>query len=553
MSKAFVVCFSFCFLLALCFLTPLSASDTKNNAKIGVTFSKDVAPIFFQKCAECHREGEMAPFSLLSYKDARPWSRSIKEKVLSRQMPPWGADPGFGKFANDHSLTQSEMDTIAAWVDGGAREGNKKELPPLPKFSGEWKFGKPDVILTMPEAVQLEAKGSDEYLDIAIPTNFTEDKWVQAVEIHPGNNKVVHHVIAFVQPPDVVDRVKAMRKPEAIAKTIYYEDGTLIRARMDAPVYDDGCNAPNGGAARGSSLELGFPLGFFTPGKDPDVFPAGIAKSIPAGSRIILQMHYSKTTGKAESDRTSVGFQFAKQPPQKTMMSMGAMNTYFKIPAGADNHEVTACYTFGRDAEIHTFLPHMHVRGKDMKYELLYADGRRETVLSVPRYDFNWQTMYRLEKPMFVPKGTKMIVTAHFDNSKNNRFNPDPLKAVRFGDPTYDEMMIGYFDYVAKTPQKLSTPLDARIYDSYAGEYAIGNTIFTVAKDGSKLMFVIPGLPKVEAHAASETKFFFTEVDGEVTFVKDDKGTVTELVVEFNGRRLRAKKVNKATATNSGK
>jgi hypothetical protein len=553
MSKAFVVCFSFCFLLALCFFVPSSANDAKNNAKIGATFSKDVAPIFFQKCAECHREGEMAPFSVLSYKDARPWSRSIKEKVLSRQMPPWGADPRFGKFENDHSLTQIEIDTITAWVDGGAKEGNKKDLPPLPKFSGEWKIGKPDVILTMPQAIQLEAQGSDEYIDIAIPTNFTEDKWVQAVEFHPGNNKVVHHVIAFVQTPDIVETVRAMRKPEAIAKTIYYEDGTLIRAKMDAPVYNDGCTAPNGGIARGSSLELGFPLGFFTPGKDPDVFPLGIAKYIPAGSRIILQMHYSKTTGKAESDRTSVGFQFAKQPPQKTMMSMGAMNNYFKIPAGADNHEVTACFTFGRDAEIHTFLPHMHVRGKDMKYELLYADGRRETILSVPRYDFNWQTMYRLEKPMFVPKGTKMIVTAHFDNSERNKYNPNPLKDVRFGDPTYDEMMIGYFDYVAKTPQKMSGTLDAGILDSYAGEYAIGNTIFKVVKDNNKLMFLIPGLPKAEAHAASETRFFFTEVDGEVTFVKDDKGTVTEMVVEFNGRRLRVKKVNKAAVTTSGK
>jgi hypothetical protein len=229
------------------------------------------------------------------------------------------------------------------------------------------------------------------------------------------------------------------------------------------------------------------------------------------------------------------------------------MNTYFKIPAGADNHEVSACYTFGRDAEIHTFLPHMHVRGKDMKYELLYGDGRRETILSVPRYDFNWQTMYRLEKPLFVPKGTKLIVNAHFDNSTRNKYNPDALKDVRFGDPTYDEMMIGYFDYVAKTPPKMSGTLDAAIYDSYAGDYAIGNTIFKVVKDNNKLMFLIPGLPKAQAHPTTETRFFFTEVDGEVTFVKDDKGTVTEMVVEFNGRRLRARKVNKAAATTSGK
>ncbi|MBI3654616.1 MAG: cytochrome c [Acidobacteria bacterium] len=524
---------------------PSSANGTKNYAKIGATFSKDVAPIFFQKCAPCHRPGQLAPFSILSFKEARPWARAIKERVVARQMPPWGAASHFVKFENDSSLTQSEIDTIARWVDEGAPEGNRKELPPLPRFPGEWKIGTPDVILTMPEAVKLEAQGADEYLDIPIPTNFTEDKWVQAVEIHPGNNKVVHHVIAFVQTPDMLEAVKAMRKPEAIAKTIYYADGTLIRARMDAPVYDDGCSAPNGGIARGSGLELGLPLGFFTPGKDPDVFPLGIAKFIPANSRIILQIHYSKTTGKVETDRTSVGFQFAKQPPQKTMMSMGAMNNYFKIPPGADNHEVTACFTFSRDSEIYTMLPHMHVRGKAMKYELLYTDGRRETILSVPKFDFNWQLMYRLEKPLLVPKGTKLMVTAHFDNSPNNKYNPDATKAVRFGDPTYDEMMIGYFDFVSKTPPRMIGKLDARIVAAYAGAYAIGNVVFKVIQEGDKLMIVVPGQPKVEAIPASETKFFSMMFDGEITFIKDDKGETTEMLIDLGGRKLRARKVNK--------
>jgi hypothetical protein len=552
MSKAFVVCFSFCFLLALCFLAPSSANDAKNNAKIGVTFSKDVAPIFFQKCADCHRAGEMAPMSLMTYKESRPWARSIKEKVVNKQMPPWHADPHYGKFANDKSLTQNEIDTIVAWVDGGAREGNPKDLPSKPSFSSNWKIGKPDIILTMPEEYTLEAEGSDEYLNFTIPAEFKEDKWIQAAEIHPGNRKVVHHVIAFIQTPDMVANAKALRRPEAMANTIFYQDKTLIRARMDAPVYDEGCGAPNGGFARGSGQEIGFPLCFYTPGKDVDSWPEGYAKAIPAGSNIVIQMHYSKTTGKAEKDRTSVGLIFAKKPPEKALQSFGVFNHYFKIPAGAANHEVTGCFTLGRDTELFTFLPHMHVRGKDFKYEAIYPDGKRETLLYVPKYDFNWQTMYVPEKPILLPRGTKLMVTAHFDNSEKNRYNPDPKKDVRFGDPTYDEMMIGYYDYVSKTPQRLQVKLDPGLYDQYAGDYAIGNVIFKVIRDGDKLMFVVPGQPKVEAIPASETRFFFTVVDGEVLFIKDDKGQVSEMLVEFSGRKLRAKKVLKSTSPAAG-
>ena len=553
MSKAFVVCFSFCFLLALCLITlPAGAFDTKRDAKIGVTFSKDVAPIFFRSCAECHRPGEMAPFSVLSFKDVRPWARSIKEKVVTRQMPPWGADPHFGKFSNDKSLTQQEIDTIAAWVDGGVKEGNARDMPPAPTYADGWKIGKPDLILAMPEDYTLEAKGSDEYINFTLPTTFKEDRWVQAAEIHPGNKAVVHHVIAFVQTPEMAANARAMRTPESLAKTIFYEDGTLIRARLDAPVYDDGCKAPNGGLARGSGIELGLPLCFYTPGKDTDIFPAGTAKQIPAGSKIVIQMHYSKTTGKVERDRSSVGLIFAKEPPQRAMMSFGALNSYFKIPPGADNHEVTGCYTFNRDADIYTFLPHMHVRGKDMKYEVIYPDGRRETLLNVPRYDFNWQHMYRLEKPLFLPKGTKMIVTAHFDNSAKNRFNPDPTKAVRFGDPTYDEMMIGYFDFVAKTPVRGTVKLDAKLYDRYAGEYMVAPGLsFTVSREGDKLMFTAKGFPTVEALPESETRFYFTVVDGQASFIRNEKGEVTELVLEMNGRTLRAKKVTKPAAAAS--
>ena len=527
------------------FLSPaISASDTSN----AVSFSKDVAPIFYKHCADCHRPNDMAPMSLLTYKDARAWARSIREKVVTRQMPPWHADPNHGKFANDRSLSQQEIDTIVAWVDQGSKQGNPKDLPAAPVFPQGWKIGKPDVVLSMPAEYTLEASGSDEYINFTMPTSFKEDMWVQAAEIHPGNRKVVHHVIAFIQTPQMLAQWKRSGgRPSG--QSIFYQDGTLVRTKLDAPAYDDGCSAPNGGLARGSGQEgLGFPLCFYTPGKDMDIFPSGIAKSIPAGSNIVLQVHYSKTTGRVEKDRTSVGLFFAKAPPEKVLTSFGVINHYFKIPPGADNHEVKACYTFSRDVEILTLLPHMHVRGKDMRYEAIYPDGRRETVLFVPNYNFNWQTLYKLEKPLTLPKGTKLLVTAHFDNSEKNKYNPDPTKTVRFGDPTYDEMLVGYFDYVSTARLRKIAKIDLKIYDIYAGEYAIGPQVFTISREGDKLMFSVPGQGTVEAFPESDTKFFFTIIDAQVTFLKNEQGQVTELLFEVNGLKLRAKRVNKTAA-----
>ena len=506
-----------------------------------VTFSKDVAPIFFRSCAECHRPGELAPMSLLSFKDARPWAKSIKEKVLAKEMPPWHADPAHGKFENDARLSQAEIDTITAWVDQGAKEGNAKDLPKLPQFVQGWKLGKPDVVLEMQEEYTIAAAGSDEYINFTIPTKFEQDVWVQAAEINPGNKKVVHHVIAFIQPKQMA--AAGVRPPTP--QSIFYQDGTLIRVKQEAPAFNDGCSAPGGGIARGSGQEgLGFPLSFYTPGKDVDSWPEGTAKLIPSGSNIVIQMHYSKTTGQVEKDRTSIGLVLAKKRPEKVITSLAAINHYFKIPPGSDNHQVRACYTFGRDVELYTYLPHMHVRGKAMKYDLIYPDGRTETLLSVPRYDFNWQTMYKLEKPLTVPKGSRLLITAHYDNSAKNKYNPDPTKTVRFGDPTYDEMMVGYFDYVPVTPRG-TVKLDAKALDAYAGDFtASGITINVVNKDG-RLMFTALGQPPMEAMAESETRFYFLALDARVTFVKDTAGQFNELIFEINNRQLKASRVKR--------
>ena len=556
---------SFCFTVAFLFAASLTLTraahagdgNEPGNSKSAkaVTFSKDVAPIFYKNCVACHRPNDLAPMSLISYKDVRPWARSIKEKVVNREMPPWQADAHYGQFANDKRLAQEEVNTIVAWVDGGAKEGDPKDLPPAPSFSDGWQIGKPDLVLSMQEEYTVEATGPDEYIRFVIPVTLTEMKWVKAVEIHPGNKRVVHHAVAFLQTPEMIAAAKASGSSldaTPPASSIFYKEGSLVRTKADAPVYDDGCNAPDGGFARGSGQEaIGPLLGFYAPGKDVDVFPAGTAKFIRPGSNIIIEMHYSKTTGKPEKDRTTVGLVFAKEAPDKMMQSNGALNHFFKIPPGATNHEVTACYKFSNDALLYTLMPHMHKRGKDMKYEVVYPDGRRETLLAV-KYNFSWQSMYRFKEPVLVPRGSQLIVTAHYDNSERNKWNPDPTKAVRWGDPTYDEMMIGYMDYVTKITERPVAKIDPKILDAYVGEYEFlpGRTV-AIARSGDQLMAGMRGVPNTPLFPETETKFFFKVADVQIIFVKDDKGEVNELMVEQGGRTFRAKRVKKvATGEN---
>jgi mono/diheme cytochrome c family protein len=559
LSFWFTVAFLYVISLTLSPATHAGDGNESGNAKSAkaVTFSRDVAPIFYKNCVACHRPNDLAPMSLLTFKEARPWARSIKEKVLTREMPPWLADAHYGQFANDKRLSQQEIDTIVAWVDGGAKEGDAKDLPPAPSFSDDWQIGKPDLKLSMQEEYAVEATGPDEYIRFVIPVNITETKWIRAVEIHPGNKRVVHHAVAFIQTPEMIATAKATGNalnPTPPESSMFYKEGSLVRTKANAPVYDNGCTAPDGGFARGSGQEtIGPLLGFYAPGKDVDVFPAGTAKFIRPGSNIVIEMHYSKTTGKPEKDRTTVGLFFAKEAPDKVIQSNGALNHFFMIPPGATNHEVTACYKFSNDALIYTLMPHMHKRGKDMKYEAVYPDGRRETLLAV-KYNFSWQSMYRFKEPLLLPRGTQLIVTAHYDNSERNKWNPDPTKAVRWGDPTYDEMMIGYMDYVTKITDRPIAKIDPKILDAYVGEYEFlpGRTV-AIARSGDQLMAGMRGVPNTPLFPESETKFFFKVADVQIIFVKDDKGEVNELMVEQGGRTFKAKRLKKATATGENK
>jgi len=404
--SALVVTFSLATLMA--FVSARRASGAAET----VTFTKDVAPIFQKHCMSCHRQGEIAPMSLMSYKEVRPWAKAIREKVATREMPPWHADPRYGKWHNDRRLAQSDIDTIVAWVNGGAKEGDMKDLPPAPKFAEGWQIGEPDVIFQMPEEFTVPAEGTIPYKNFTVATNFKEDRYIQAMEARAGNLSVVHHIVMYVR-------------------------------------------EPNGERPKRADFGTGL-LGALSPGQTPFIAEPGKAKLIKAGSNLVFQMHYT-TNGTAAKDRSMVGLVFAKQPVDKVITTSGTFDTRFVIPPGAENHEVKAVYEFDEDSHIVSFSPHMHLRGKDYLYRAIYPDGRSEILLSVPKYNFSWQVYYYPVAPLPMPKGTKIEAIAHFDNSTRNALNPDPTRAVRFGEQTWDEMMNGFFDYIVDSQSLTKT------------------------------------------------------------------------------------------------
>jgi len=430
-----------------------------------VTFT-DVAPVLYRHCANCHHANDIAPMSLLTYKETRPWAAAIREAVLTRQMPPWKADPSYGKWSNDWSLSATEIATIKAWVDQGAEEGDPKQLPAAPVFSTDWKIGKPDAIISIPPHT-LTADGPDEYEYFTVPTNFTEDKWVVAAELRPGNRRIVHHAHVSVTQPEhsktAGDKKEEPADPqEAYSDWLLVHEGKLRWMRYEAPVIDDGCivddNSYFPGKKPRDEIFAGAPwglLGSYLPGRGPDVFPEGTARQIPAGANLTFQIHYSKATKKPETDVTSVGLIFAKAPPRTVARRVDLSNYFFRIPAGDSNVEVSECHTFHQDMYLTSLTPHMHLRGKDARFEVTYPDGRKETLLFVPHYNFNWQITYRMSEPKFIPKGTRLAIVSHFDNSPNNPLNPDSTKVVRWGEASEMEMMDGWIEYV-DTPPRVS-------------------------------------------------------------------------------------------------
>ena len=533
------------------FTASASDKDKSSGAKkpVAVTFNKDVAPILNNKCADCHRPGEAARFSVLSYKDVRPWARSIKEKVVAREMPPWHADPHVGRWANDRRLTDEQIRTISAWVDQGAVEGNPADLPASPSFVGGWSIGKPDVILEMPEEYALEAEGPDEYQYFDVPTNFTEDKYVQMAEARPGNRAVVHHIIAFVVPPgqaNLSKMPKEMRNKAvemSLKNTPFYRDGLLIRMKADQPVFNDTAEVPQN--LRGFNQIDDF-LTAYAPGSNYGIWNSGTAKRIPAGAILRLQVHYSKVAGSAQKDRSVVGLVFTKEPPANLLRTRAVANRFFQIPPGSDNHKVTASWVPKNDILLYSLMPHMHYRGKAMEFKVTYPDGRTEDLLNVPNYSFAWQTAYQPSQPIRIPGGSKIQVTGYFDNSARNKFNPDPTKAVRYGEPTYDEMMMGFLDYIVVKPA-VPIKLDQKVFDAYVGRYELdAKHTYMVSREGDRYFGQATDNPRRELFALSDAKFLNPEVEGRITFIKNDKGEVVEMLYERNEGETRYKRVRDA-------
>jgi hypothetical protein len=412
------------------------------------TYYKDIAPVLQNRCQECHRPGEVAPMSFMSYEQVRPWAKAIKTAVLTRKMPPWFADPHVGKFSNDRSLSQPEIDTLIAWIDGGTQAGNPKDAPAPRQFAEGWTIGQPDVVFQMPAAIDVPASGVVDYTYIVIPTGFTEDKWVQFAEARPDARSAIHHIIAFLRPPG--SRWLKNAKPGIP----YIPEGFKGRTQTGES------RQPQGNLDDQIPGEL---LVGFAPGLPPTQCKPGEAKLIKAGSDIVLQLHYTPN-GKATTDRSRVGLIFAKEPPQRRVMSMLAMNAFLKIPPGDANYETHARATVPLDVNLVALTPHMHLRGKDFLYTAVYPTGEKQVLLNVPHYDFNWQLSYVEDQELLLPKGTRIECVAHYDNSPNNPANPDATKEVRWGDQTFEEMMIGFFD-VSFDAKADPTPLRQRQRD----------------------------------------------------------------------------------------
>jgi peroxiredoxin len=374
---------------------------TNPDTAAAVTYSKDIAPILQRRCIECHRKGEIAPFALTTYRQVIGWAGTIRDVVEEGRMPPWFADPAVGKFANDARLSDAEKQQILQWVDAGSPEGDPKDLPPPRKFLDGWNIPEPDLVVKMSvKPFRVPTEGVVSYKHFVVDPGFTEDKWIVASEARPGNRAVVHHILVFLKKP---------------------------------------------GQSFAAELLRGSLIGAYAPGAPGRKLSPGMAKRIPAGSKIVFQMHYTPN-GTEQDDISYLGLKFCDAKDVKQEIESGASaNFLIAIPPRAKDHQIVAQYKFPEDRLLFNMTPHMHTRGKSFRYEAVYPDGRQELLLDVPRWDFNWQIEYELAEPKRMPKGTILKCTARYDNSSDNPANPAPDQWVRFGEQTWDEMMIGWF------------------------------------------------------------------------------------------------------------
>ena len=411
-----------CAALAVCVnaRSQKSAAHTQPDSS-HPTFYRDVLPILQQHCQTCHRAQGISPTPLESYDQVSRHAAEVVRLTAGRTMPPWFADPHIGHFADDPSLSSPQISTLRAWVQAGKLRGDADAAPPAPHWSGGWNIPQPDAIIKMPVPVNIPASGDVEYTYEIVPTGFTEDKWVQDSQILPSSPQFVHHSVVYIRPPD----------------SMWLRNAPIGVPFTASSLHDDKLSHE----AHWTDSDM---LLVYAPGSSPDNWPDTMAKFIPAGSDLVFQIHYT-TNGKAGSDSTSAGIVFAKHPPTQRVITLQLTNDSFLIPPGADDFPVEVHGTLPNDATLLSFFPHMHLRGKRFEYNIVHADKSKETLLRV-NYNFYWQLSYKLTQPLALKAGTELQAIAWFDNSPNNPHNPDPHQAVRWGDQTYDEMMVGFFD-----------------------------------------------------------------------------------------------------------
>ncbi len=397
----------------------------------GVTFYRDVLPVLQARCESCHRPGEVGPMAFGAYDQTRPWAKAIKQAVLLGKMPPWYADAPRGRFHHDPRLSQKEIEKLVAWADSGAPAGDPKDAPPPVTFADGWSIDKPDAVFEAPTPFQVPATGTLEYWYVIVPTGFKEDRWITQAEVRPGNRAVVHHANVYIREPG-----SDWLREYPIGKLFVPEER--------------GERKGTGGSSSAGATVREQVIAGYVPGRPGKQVPDGYAMLVPAHSDLVFQLHYT-TNGKATTDVTRIGFVFAKTPPSKRVIRVQASNAGFVIPPGASDYPVAGSAVLGVDCELLDTYPHMHLRGKSMVLSARYPTGEREEFVRVPRYDFNWQLVYAFSKPRTLPKGTVLEANATFDNSANNRTNPDPTASVRWGDQSWEEMMVGFFDLAIPT------------------------------------------------------------------------------------------------------
>ncbi len=387
---------------------------------LAASFYPDVAPILERRCQTCHRSGGMAPMPLTSYEEVRPWAKAIRQSVIQRTMPPWPADRNHGRFANDPTLPESEILTIRDWVDSGSPRGKSADRRAAKTWPDQWTI-RPDLIAGMPRPFRLPARGEVDYQYVVIPLGLKKDQWVNAVEAKPGNRTVVHHIVLYVRQPGS-DWLK-----EVPAGEVWAPKGRTIAEKRSI------------GHTTSDILLV------YAPGSAATRWRAGMAKKIQAGSDLVLQIHYTPN-GKPASDQTQVALEFAAGDPQYQVLTLQMGTDRIRIPPGDSDYRLTVSGTMPNDALLLSLFPHMHLRGKSFEYRLTGANGQYETLLKIPRWNFNWQMDYVLAEPKLLRAGQRLQIEAHYDNSANNPDNPDPSAEVEWGESSFEEMMIGFFD-----------------------------------------------------------------------------------------------------------